>query len=456
MSELSASSDIRAGCALDHTVQFGVVFRAAGIFKHMTIDSRGVDVPRQAGWLPLEQGDLESWLAGHRERVEARGEQIVLHPVLLEFQELIDTDPVVRMYMHQMIAQVPSTKRYTKRHLQSVEQLLRLINEVLTMAPEFGPQGTMVATPLAAILDWAMGTPAGFAAFRDPRINEMLRKILTVWCEFLSSEDSLYVLNDSPSGWKGAEAEQTVGMDQYEHDPQDEHWGFSSWNDFFTRHFKDGERPVASPDDDKVIVSACESTPYAISVDVQRKDRFWIKSQPYSLADMLVNDESVDEFVGGTVYQAFLSATNYHRWHSPVAGEIVRAFVQEGTYYSEADSEGKDAVEPTNSQSYLAHVSARAIFIIDADDPVIGLMAFVAVGMVEVSSCKIASKAKPGHHVEKGEELGYFQFGGSTHCLVFRPGAIAEFSLAAIPQPHDPHAPLVRVRSRLAIANAAR
>jgi phosphatidylserine decarboxylase len=412
-----------------------------------------VDVRRQAGWLPQEQDDLESWLEAHGARVEARGEQVVLDPVLAEFQDLIDGDPVVRLYMNQMIAQVPSSKRYTKRHLHSVEQLLRLINEVLTMAPEFGSQGAMVATPLAAILDWAMGTPAGFAAFRDPRINEMLRKILTVWCEFLSSGDSLYVLNESPSGWKSAGAQQTVGMQQYEHDPEDEHWGFSSWNDFFTRRFKDGERPVASPDDDKVIVSACESTPYGISTDVQRQDRFWIKSQPYSLEDMLANDDSVDAFIGGTVYQAFLSATNYHRWHSPVAGKIVRAFLKGGTYYSEADSEGKDAVEPTNSQSYLAHVSARAIFIIEADDPVIGLIAFVAVGMVEVSSCKIASKMKPGYHVEKGEELGYFQFGGSTHCLVFRPGAIAEFSLAAIPQPHDPQAPLVLVRSRLATAN---
>jgi phosphatidylserine decarboxylase len=421
----------------------------------VTTSPHEVDVNRQAGWLPQEQDDLESWLAGHRERVEARGEQVVLHPVMIEFQELIDRDPLVRMYMNQMIEQVPSTKRYTKRHLESVPQLLRLINEVLTMAPEFGPQGAMVATPLAAILDWAMGTPAGFAAFRDERINAMLKKILTVWCEFLSSGDSLYVLNESSAGWKSAEAQQTVGIEQFEYDPEDEYWGFSSWNDFFTRRFKDGERPVASPDDDKVIVSACESTPYGISTDVQRQDRFWIKSQPYSLQDMLANDDSVDALVGGTVYQAFLSATNYHRWHSPVAGKVVRAFVQEGTYYSEADSEGKDAVEPTNSQSYLAHVSARAIFIIEADDPVIGLMAFVAIGMIEVSSCKIAAKVKPGYHVEKGEELGYFQFGGSTHCLVFRPHAIAEFALQAIPQPHDPDAPLVLVRSRIATANAA-
>src|SRR5205807_371240 len=163
----------------------------------------------------------------------------------------------------------PHSKRYSKRHVESVEQLIRMINEVLEMAPEFGSQSSMVATPLGAILDWSMGTPAGFAAFRDPRINAMLKKILTAWCEFLSSGD------------------------------------------------------------------------------LQPHDRFWIKNQPYSLADMLGDDESVGEFIGGTVYQAFLSATNYHRWHSPVAGKIVRAFVREGTYYSEAESEGKDAVEPT-------------------------------------------------------------------------------------------------------------
>ncbi|MBV9315321.1 MAG: phosphatidylserine decarboxylase family protein [Pseudonocardia sp.] len=416
----------------------------------MTSPVRVVDVRRRAGWLPDSQDDLEAWLAGHRERVEAKGEHVVLHPVLTEFQALIDTDPVVGMYINRMIAQVPQTKRYRKRHLESVPQMLRLINEVLTMAPEFGDP--MVTTPLGAILDWTMGTPAGFAAFRDPRINAMLKKILTAWCEFLSSSGSLYVLNDSPSGWKCAAAQRAVGIEQYQHDPQDEHWGFASWNDFFTRRFKDNERPVASPEDDHVIVNACESTSYNISTDVQRRDRFWIKSQPYSLEDMLAHDESVDQFVGGTVYQAFLSATDYHRWHSPVAGTVVRAFLQPGTYYSEADSQGTDAVEPTHSQGYLAHVATRAVIIIESDNPIIGLVAFVPVGMSEVSSCVIHSHVRPGYHLAKGEELGYFQFGGSTHCLVFRPAVIADFTLAAIPQPHDPDAPLMLVRSKLATA----
>jgi phosphatidylserine decarboxylase len=78
-------------------------------------------------------------------------------------------------------------------------------------------------------------------------------------------------------------------------------------------------------------------------------------------------------------------------------------------------------------------------------------MAFVAVGMSEVSTCLIGPKVTPGYHVGKGEELGYFQYGGSTHCLVFRPGAIAE----GHSQPHDPNAPLVLVRSKLAVASTA-
>ena len=410
-------------------------------------------VLRQGGWLPENHDDLEDWITGHRERVEERGTDVPLHPVIVEFQELIASDPVVRLYMTEMIEQVPKSKPYRKRHLTSVDQMLRLINEILTMAPEFS-EGGMVTTPLTAILDWTMGTEAGFAAHRDPRIIAMFRKILNTWCEFLTSEESLYVLNDSPSGWMSEHARQVVGMDDYQHDPLAKHWGFTSWNDFFARRLTSTSRPVAAPTDDKVIVSACESTPYKISTDVQRQSRFWVKNQPYSLDDLLARDESVDQFVGGTVYQAFLSALNYHRWHAPVAGTIVRAYLKDGTYFSEAESEGADAVDPTLSQSYLAHVAARAIILIQADDPVIGLMAVIPVGMIEVSSCVIAPEIVPGRHVNKGDELGYFQFGGSTECLVFRPGVIDQFALTALPQPLNPKTPPVRVRSGIATAKS--
>jgi len=407
--------------------------------------------PHRVGrWLP-DQDSLEAWLEGLCQEVGADDDRTLRHPVMLEFRDLIDRDPIVRMLLTRMIEQVPHTKAYSKRHLESVDQMLLLIDEVIGRAPEYNETG-MVGCPLNAVIDWCMGTSAGFAAFRHDTINAMFRKILQGWCEFLSSPASAYVLNDSPNGWKCASARKSTKIDQFQIDPDDEHWGFRSWNDFFTRRFKPGERPIAAPDDDKVIIGACESTPYAIKNNVKRHDQFWVKSQPYSLQDMLANDDSVDQFVGGTVYQAFLDAHSYHRWHSPVSGTIRKAFVVEGTYYAEADSEGEDPEGPKKSQGYIAHIATRAIILIEANDPSIGLMVVMPIGMVEVSSCVIHPNISPGRPIEKGEELGYFQFGGSSHCLIFRPGAIESFALGAMPEPENPDAPIVLVGSLIARA----
>jgi len=406
---------------------------------------------REGRWLP-DQDSLEAWLEGLSRKVETRGVGEFRHPVMREFRDLIDRNPVVRMLLTQMIEQVPHSKPYTKRHLESVDQMLSLIDEVIGQAPEYNETG-LVGCPLNAVIDWCMGTPAGFAAFRHDAVNAMFKKVLSAWCEFLNSPASLLVINDSPNGWKCASARKSTKIDQFQLDLDDDHWGFRSWNDYFTRKFKPGERPIADPDDDKVIVSACESTPYSIQADVKRHDRFWVKSQSYSLQDMLANDDSVDQFVGGTVYQAFLDAHSYHRWHSPVSGTIRKAFVVDGTYYAEAESEGEDPEGPKKSQGYIAHIATRAIILIEADDPSIGLMAFLPIGMVEVSSCVIPPDIKPGRKVKKGEELGYFQFGGSSHCLVFRPGAIAGFALGAMPVPDHKEAPLVLIGSKIAWAN---
>ena len=72
-----------------------------------------------------------------------------------------------------------------------------------------------------------------------------------------------------------------------------------------------------------------------------------------------------------------------------------------------------------------------------------------------MSSCLIDGQAQPGARVTKGQELGYFQFGGSSYCLVFGPAVIADFALPALPQPHSPQPAVVQVRTRLATARAA-
>ncbi len=184
---------------------------------------------------------------------------------------------------------------------------------------------------------------------------------------------------------------------------------------------------MASPDDDAVVVSPCEATPYRIASRVHRLDEFWAKAEPYSVEELLAGDETADLFVDGTVWQAFLSALEYHRWHSP-GRTVLRAWVEPGTYYSEASSQGADAAEPQLSQGYLAHVATRAILLIDADDPTIGTIAVVFVGMSDVSSCVIGEGIEAGTRVGKGDELGYFQFGGSSVCVLFGPDVVESFS----------------------------
>ena len=53
-------------------------------------------------------------------------------------------------------------------------------------------------------------------------------------------------------------------------------------------------------------------------------------------------------------------------------------------------------------------------------------MCFVAVGMSEVSSCDITVEA--GQRVEKGDEIGMFHYGGSSHCLLFRDNVNLDFT----------------------------
>lgn len=405
---------------------------------------------RAGNWLPSNQEVLNTWMAQLIKEVDEREEELA--DVIKDFKKLIESDPVIYMYFNQMFDQVPNKGKFKKTpmgepQVRDYHHMLRLINDVLTKAPEFNQTG-LVGFPINAILDWSMGTPAGFSAFVNKKINDKFQKILNVWCEFLDKKESLYVLNDTDEGWMCETAKETIGIEQFKYDPDELHWGFTSWNNFFTREFKDGERPVADKDNNKVIVSACESTPYKISTDIQKRSKFWIKSQPYSLEFMLQNDDYVDYFVGGTVYQAFLSAYNYHRWNSPVSGTIKKAYVIPGSYYSEAQSEHFDPAGPNLSQSYITQIAARAVIFIESNDPVIGLMCFMPVGMAEVSSCKIT--VKEGDPVKKGDPLGFFQYGGSTHCLIFRKGAIAEFALNAIPETDSK---VVKVNSKIAIAN---
>lgn len=445
----------------------------------------------QRNWLPHDPQLIENWVSKLR-KYAASHPRPLIQPIE-EFKQMVYADPVLYANVQGMFAEAHRLKKRTPLEWQSepvnFEEFLVLLNAIMYTAPEAYQTGSgnnqqaagMIGFPINALLDWPMATDFGYDFFSNSLVNQQFKKILTHWSKFLVTESSRYVLiqNDPSSdaiAWlsPAAQAEMVkvassaLGKganpipagasfaDIFQCDPKDQYYGFKSWDDFFTRVFQKGVRPVSEPDNDNVIVNACESAPLAITQNVKLSDSFWLKGQPYSLENMLNWDEYAPQFAGGTVYQAFLSALSYHRWHSPVNGTIVKAYVINGSYYLENlqqsffnRKDGADPSAPNNSQAFLTAVATRAVIFIKADNPAIGLMCVMPVGMAEVSSCEISVKA--GDKVKKGDQLGMFHFGGSTHCLIFQPGVNLTFTQYEKPGLDAPDN--IRVNTEIAVVS---
>jgi phosphatidylserine decarboxylase len=409
---------------------------------------------RVGRWLPSDKKFLLEWLSQKMEHSARMN--LPLCKSVRELRDAIYEDPILYMGFTSMYDQIP--QGYNEP-VKNFENMLVLINQILNEAPCFSKvenQVGLVGFPINAILDWAMGTQGGYMAFLHPVVNQKFEVILNEWSEFLKTETSCYVLTDgpvvqpqpdylNPIGWFSPEAlEAMADMDpmrgitspvdplenfkyNFKYQPDQPHYGYTCWDDFFTREFNPNVRKIAPEDAGMdVIINACESAPYNCVTDANMKDTFWMKGQPYSLLDIMNHHPLTEEFGdGSTVYQAFLCAKTYHRWNSPIDGTVVAIQNVPGTYYAEAPVEGYDPAGPNDSQGYITEIAARALVFMQADNEKIGLMCFVAVGMAEVSSCEIT--VKEGQHLCKGDPLGTFHFGGSTHCLIFRPGVNIDF-----------------------------
>ena len=78
--------------------------------------------------------------------------------------------------------------------------------------------------------------------------------MLNQWGVYLTSKESTYVLNDGPNGWFSEPALKDMGgnfAETFVCDPNAPHYGFTSWDNFFTRQFQPNVRPVADPNDEK-------------------------------------------------------------------------------------------------------------------------------------------------------------------------------------------------------------
>ncbi|XP_027362774.1 phosphatidylserine decarboxylase proenzyme 2-like isoform X2 [Abrus precatorius] len=189
---------------------------------------------------------------------------------------------------------------------------------------------------------------------------------------------------------------------------------FKTFNEFFIRELKPGSRPIASAERDDIAVCAADCRLMAFK-SVNDCTRFWIKGRKFSVQGLLGKEMCSSAFVDGTMVIFRLAPQDYHRFHFPVSGIIEQSVDIPGCLYT---------VNPIAVNSKYCNVfteNKRVVSIISTVD--FGKVAFVAIGATMVGS--ISFTKKKGDYVKKGDEFGYFSFGGSTVICVFEKNSIA-------------------------------
>ncbi|KAL7205930.1 hypothetical protein ACSBR2_018780 [Camellia fascicularis] len=188
---------------------------------------------------------------------------------------------------------------------------------------------------------------------------------------------------------------------------------FKTFNEFFIRELKPGAKSIACMERDDVAVCAADSRLIAF-INVEDSLRFWIKGRKFSIQGLLGTEICSTAFMDGSLVIFRLAPQDYHRFHFPVSGTIENFVDIPGCLYT---------VNPIAVNSKYCNVfteNKRVVSVISTRD--FGKVAFVAIGATMVGS--ITFTKKKGDHVQKGDEFGYFSFGGSTVICMFEKDTI--------------------------------
>lgn len=210
--------------------------------------------------------------------------------------------------------------------------------------------------------------------------------------------------------------------------------GFKSYNDFFSRRFKNISevRPQTMPERDYVISAPTDAIVNSIPAKIiDDSTLLHTKGTQYlNIRQLLAGSQYWQKFVGGTALSCILMPNTYHHYHAPVGGKVIEAKLVEGALLGMEDF--PRFVPPGGNVGYHgASFGAfesyqRGYFIIDTGK--YGLVGVVPVGLSTVGSVVFEDKflaAKNPVDVKRGDELGHFLYGGSLVILIFEPGKYA-------------------------------
>ena len=183
---------------------------------------------------------------------------------------------------------------------------------------------------------------------------------------------------------------------------------FSSWNDFFTRRLRQGERSV--DEREKVLVSPCDGKLSVYRID--KNSRFWIKDTEYTVEQLLRNKSLAERYLGGYALVFRLTVDDYHHFCYPADGKKSDNVVVPGIFHT---------VNPVANEVYpIYRENAREYTLLKTEK--FGTVLMMEVGAMMVG--KITNVETKSVSVKKGQEKGWFEFGGSTIILLLQHGKV--------------------------------
>lgn len=190
---------------------------------------------------------------------------------------------------------------------------------------------------------------------------------------------------------------------------------YSTFEDFFVRKHTPSSRPIYKPSDPTTAICVADSR-LVVYPTVSETRALWIKGNNFTISNLIQDPQSASAWHDGAVASFRLSPQDYHRYHSPVTGTVTWFKGIPGEYYQ---------VDPLCLQSDVDILTQNARCCLCIDSPEFGKVLFVAIGATDVGTVEIHEKFRTGGaRVEKGEELGLFQFGGSSILVAFEKGKI--------------------------------
>lgn len=179
-----------------------------------------------------------------------------------------------------------------------------------------------------------------------------------------------------------------------------------SFNEFFTRKIKPSARPVDT--DPNALISPCDGL---LSAYMIRSDtKFMVKGYEYTVNKLLQNRELAAEYAGGTCLVFRMMPVNYHRYIYPDDGAKGGNIAIPGKLHTVRPvAQRKCSVYTTNSREYtILHTKH------------FGDIAFIEVGALMVGRIRNLHGA---HEFARGEEKGFFEYGGSTIIMLIKKDA---------------------------------